>query len=131
MESTKMTDGSGFWGNLGELFAGAGVPLLLSLAASLVRFLKFGWQSWHHFFSSLFTSIFVGQVVYWGLSYFDLEPSVDAAIISLSAYMGGSLLDAVVFRVRSEIREVGGGIPVELPIKKKGRPTHGGGDQNL
>jgi len=128
MGEAKMTDGTGFWGNLSELFAGAGVPLLLSLAASLVRFLKFGWQSWRHFFASLTTSIFVGQVVFWGLDYFKLEPSVEAAIVSLSAYMGGSLLDAVVFRVGREIREVGGGMPVGSWLPKGGRPPQGGGE---
>ena len=128
MGEARMTDGPGFWGNLSELFAGAGVPLLLSLAASLVRFLKFGWQSWRHFFASLTTSIFVGQVVFWGLDYFGLQPSVEAAIISLSAYMGGSLLDAVVFRVGREIREVGGGMPAGIRLPRPGRRPQGGGE---
>lgn len=129
MGEARMTDGSSFWGNLSELFAGAGVPLLLSLAASVVRFLKFGWRSWRHFAASLVTSIFVGQVVFWGLDYFGLQPSVKAAIISLSAYMGGSLLDAVVFRVRREIREIGsGGMPPGMRVPWRGRPPHGGGE---
>lgn len=107
MES-KMNEQASFLSSVSELFAGAGIPLLLSLAASFVRFSRYGWQSWRHFFASLFTSIFVGQVVFWGLDFFKLEPSVDAAIVSLSAYMGGSLIDAVVFRVRREIRDCGG-----------------------
>ena len=105
MGAPRMTNDSGFWGNLSELFAGAGVPLLLSLAASVVRFMKLGWQDWRHFMASLTTSIFVGQVVFWGLDWFHFCPTVDAAIVSLSAYMGGSLLDAVFYRVRKEIRE--------------------------
>jgi len=129
MGEARMTDGPGFWGNLSELFAGAGVPLLLSLAASLVRFLKFGWQSWRHFFASLTTSLFVGQTVFWGLDYFGFNPQVEAAIISLSAYMGGSLLDAVVFRVGREIREIGsGGMPPGMRLPWRGRPPRGGGE---
>lgn len=113
MES-KMNEEASFLSGVSELFAGAGIPLLLSLAASFVRFSRYGWQSWRHFIASLFTSIFVGQVVFWGLDFFSLEPSVDAAIVSLSAYMGGSLIDAVVFRIGREIRD-GGGLPPPPP----------------
>ena len=106
-----MNNSNDFFTGLSELFAGAGVPLLLSLCASCVRFSKYGWQSWRHFLASLLTSIFVGQTVFWGLTYFNLDAPVAAAIVSISAYMGGSLLDAVVYRVGYEIRSHGGGMP--------------------
>ena len=113
MGESKMTDNGGFFEGLSEIIAGAGVPLLLSLGASAVRFVKSGWRGCRHFAASLLTSIFVGQVVFWGLDYFHWSPQVQAAIVSLSAYMGGSLLDALVFRVKHEIRD-GGAISAKM-----------------
>lgn len=100
-----MSEEHSFFEGLSTLFAGAGVPLLLSLMASAVRFSRYGWRDWRHFFASLLMSIFVGQIVFWGLQYAGLDAQVEAAIVSISAYMGGSLLDALVYRVRHEIVE--------------------------
>lgn len=96
-----------FFDGIEELLAGAGVPLMLSIFASIARFTRYGWLSLRHFLCSLITSIFVGQIVFWGLSYWPLDAAVDAAIVSISAYMGGSLLDLMVYRVKKEIR-IGG-----------------------
>ena len=93
-----------FFDGISELIAGAAVPLILSISASVVRIVRYGWHSWRHMVASVTTSIFVGQVVFWGLKYFDLDASVAAAIVSVSAYMGGSLLDAVFCRVQQEIK---------------------------
>ena len=91
-----------------ELIAGAGVPFMLSLVASIARCVRYGWRSLRHLLVSVTTSIFIGQVVFWGLSWWpDMSMQIKAAIVSLSAYMGGSLLDAVFFRVKKEIREGG------------------------
>ena len=42
--------------------------------------------------------------------------------------MGGSLLDAVVFRVGYEIRDLSGDIPPGMRVPWRGRPPHGGGE---
>lgn len=85
---------------LADIVAGIVVPLILSAVATCVRLSRYGWKSAQHLIASLFTSTFTGVVVFWGLDYFDLSPTVDAAITSVSAYMGGSLLDAFAFRAR-------------------------------
>ncbi|WP_165177412.1 phage holin family protein [Desulfovibrio sp. ZJ369] len=88
---------------LADIVAGIVVPLLLSAVATCVRLSRFGWKGVRHLMASLFASTFTGVIVFWGLDYFDLSPTVDAAIISVCAYMGGSLLDAFAFRARQVV----------------------------
>ncbi len=102
--------GSAFEG-LAEIVAGIAVPLLLSAVATCTRVARFGWKGMRHLVASLLTSTFTGVVVFWGLDYFEMSPTVDAAIISVSAYMGGALLDTFAFRVRQVVAHgrLGGG----------------------
>lgn len=85
------------------LLQGIAVPLVLGIAATFTRLCRLGWHSWTQFFSSCAVSCFVSVLAFWGLDYLDLAPTVDAAIIGFSAYMGGSLLDILVFKVRNTI----------------------------
>ena len=94
--------GSAFDG-LADIVGGIVVPLLLSSVSTCVRISRYGWKGARHFVASLVTSIFTGVVVFWGLDYFDLSPTVVASITSVSAYMGGSLLDTFAFRVRQVV----------------------------
>ena len=94
--------GSAFDG-LADIVGGIAAPLLLSAVSTCVRVARYGWKGLRHFVASLLTSTFTGVVVFWGLDYFDLSPTVDAAIISVCAYMGGSLLDTFAFRVRQVV----------------------------
>ena len=87
----------------GPLLQGIAVPLVLGIAATMTRLCRFGWRSWTQFFSSCFVACFVSVLAFWGLDYFDLAPTVDAAIIGMSAYMGGSLLDIFVFRIKKTV----------------------------
>lgn len=99
-------DEHSFFAGLPELFEGAGVPLLLSLAATGVRFLRFGWRGWRHFFSSITTSILLGQTVFWGMDYYpDINFTVKAAATLAAAYGGSRILDAVLKRISREVRE--------------------------
>jgi len=83
------------------LLQGIAVPLCLAVAATFARICRAGgWESWRQFLSSLVVSAFVAVLVYWGLDYCDWAPTVDAAIIGMSAYMSGNLLDSFVFRIR-------------------------------
>ena len=85
------------------LMQGIAVPLVLGIAATFTRLCRLGWHSWKQFASSCIVSCFVSILAFWGLDYLDLSPTVDAAIIGVSAYMGGSLLDIIVFKVRNTI----------------------------
>ena len=87
----------------GPLVQGIAVPLVLGIAATFTRLCRMGWHSWRQFLSSCIVSCFVSILAFWGLDYLELPPTVDAAIIGVSAYMGGSLLDIVVFRIRKTV----------------------------
>ena len=87
----------------GPLLQGIAVPLCLAVAATFVKISRIGWQSWAQMVSSLIVSSFVAIIVYWGLDYFEWPPTVDAAIIGMSAYMGGNMLDIFVFRIRKTV----------------------------
>ena len=97
---------SSFFSGLPELLDGAGVPLILSLLATYVRFLRFGWHGRQHFFSSAATSIFLGQTVFWGLDYYpDLGLTVKAAATLAAAYGGSRLLDAILNRISKSVKD--------------------------
>ena len=89
---------------LREICGGIAVPFFLGLVSSFVRLSRFGMRSWRQFVSSVVASCFVAVLVHWGLDYASFMPTVDAAIIGTSAYMGGSLLDAVHMRILREVK---------------------------
>lgn len=95
------------WNEFKEACAGLGAPVAIGMTASFVRLSRSGPRSWRRFLSSVSTSCFVGILVHWGLDYAAFPPTVDAAVIGISSYMGGSLLDAVHDRVISEVRHAG------------------------
>jgi len=88
------------------LVQGIAVPLCLAVAATFTRLCRVGWHSWTQLFSGLIVSSFVAVLVFWGLDYFEWSPTVDAAVIGMSAYMGGTLLDILVFRIRKTVQSV-------------------------
>ena len=89
---------------LKDICGGVAVPILLGIVSSFVRVSRFGIRSWGQFVSSVTASCFVAVLVHWGLDYAGFAPTVDAAIIGISSYMGGSLLDAVQSRVLREVK---------------------------
>lgn len=99
-----MNEYEGFWAGGETLARGLAWPLLLGAVAAVIRAFKFGWKDWRHLVASSLVSVFVAVLTYWALDYLNLEPTVDAAIIGVSAYFGGAILDALMFRVTTEIR---------------------------
>lgn len=99
-----MDEMKAFCNGLSGLLNGLGVPLVIGFVSSFVRITRFGWRSWRQFAVSAIVSCFVGVMVYWGLDYVNLPPTVDAAIIAISSYMGGNLLDAIQARAIKDIR---------------------------
>ena len=88
-----------------ELVVGIFTPFILSVVSTAVRLLRYGWKGLRHFAASLTTSAFVGVTVFWGLDYANLPATVDASIISVCAYMSGTLLDTFVFKIRDTIKK--------------------------
>lgn len=102
-----------------EIAVGVGTPILLSSIATVVRIMRYGWKGVKHFIASVSTSIFVGVLVSWSLDYFELKGTVCAAIISLCAYMSGTLLDSLVFRAKKVVQEGSIILPGKTSVAKK------------
>ena len=77
-----------------DLLRGLLLPVVIGITACFVRLARFGVRSWRQLAASLSTACFVAVLVHWGLDLLDLPATVDAAIVGLTSYMGGSLLDA-------------------------------------
>lgn len=88
-----------------DIFARAFLPFVLGFGACLARQAHHGWKGVRTFIRELTTCCFMGIVVFWGLDYYDLPQTVDAAITSGGAYAGMVLLDAITARCISIVRE--------------------------
>lgn len=99
-----MNEYEGFWAGSEMLARGLAWPLLLGAVAAVIRACKFGWKDWRHLIASSMVSVFVAVLTHWALDYLNLEPTVAAAITGLCSYFGGAILDALMFRVTTEIR---------------------------
>lgn len=88
-----------------DIFARAFLPFVLGFGACLARQAHHGWQGVRTFIRELITCCFMGIVVFWGLDYYDLPQTVDAAITSGGAYAGMVLLDAITARCISIVRD--------------------------
>lgn len=91
-----------------ELFAGIFLPLVLGMIGCAVRLCRFGVQSLRQLFASVSASCFVAVLVYWGLDMLTFPPTVDAAIVGASSYLGGTLLDAFQHRAIKAVKEAPG-----------------------
>ena len=99
---SKMSDEFSFWGqDAGKLVNGIGFPIAIGIVATFVRMNRFGVRySWAQWVTAILTSSFIAVLTYWSLDYLDLQPTVDAAIVGVASYMGTSILDAFMSRVR-------------------------------
>ena len=91
------------WNQIRDLCGTLMLPVFLALMACTVRICRFGIRSWRQLAASVATSCFVGVLVHWGLDYVILPSTVKAALTSICAYLGGSLLDAVQIRALHEL----------------------------
>ena len=99
-----MNEYEAFFAGGEALVRGLAWPMIIGSCAAVVRAWRFGWKDWRHLVASSLVSVFVAVLTFWALDYLDLEPTIDAAIIGLSSYLGGSILDALTYRVTTEIR---------------------------
>lgn len=94
------------------------MPLLLSLFGGAARAMRFGVKSWRQFAGSLFVSSFAGVVVHLLLQDSDVSPSLKAALVGLSGYSGGAILDGLATRLQRGVEK----LPGQALEKSLGQP---------
>lgn len=87
-----------------EILASSVAPAILGVVASVIRQTRYGWKGFRHFVAAMLTSIFTGVVTGLLLEMAELPATVVTGIVSIAAYSGGSLLDAILWRADKEIR---------------------------
>lgn len=95
--------------SLKELAEGLSSTLLLSALGALARACRSGCSSWKAFLSGLAVSAFAGVVTQLMLEDLALSSSLKSALIAISGYSGGAILDAFSGRVLDKIRGFQGG----------------------
>ena len=85
---------------------GIAVPLLLALFGGAARAVRRGVKSWRQFAGSLFVSGFAGLIVHLLLQDVNLSASVKGALVGLSGYSGGTILDGLASRAQRRIEPI-------------------------
>lgn len=88
-----------------EVFSNTLVPIVLALAACIVKVAKDGWKGIKIFIQNFIIGAFVGVLVYWGLDYWNLPPTVHDAITGGCVYVSRSFLDILQEKIVTTIRE--------------------------
>lgn len=94
---------------LEDLTTGIVIPIVLAIGATTVRTGQHGWHGWKSVLCEGSLSVFVGVTVHWGLTAYDVQPALVAAVVSASSYFCGIVLDAVRKRLIHEIMTRGRG----------------------
>lgn len=81
-----------------DLLQGILCPIAISFCAGIVRAALWGWHGTRHFVSNLIVGMFGGVLAHWILSRFDLDPTMDAVIIALSALISKDAMQKVFSR---------------------------------
>ena len=84
------------------------LPMLLAIFGGLARMAHFGVTSWKQFLSAIILSAFTGVLVALLMQDLTLSESVKSAIIAISGYSGGTILDAMVDRVVKGVAQLPG-----------------------
>lgn len=79
------------------------LPFCLSMMGFVVRMVRTGVASWRAFISSLFCSAFAGIIAHWFLAGSGINTQIASAVIAMSGYCGGALIDAVSGRILREV----------------------------
>lgn len=82
------------------------VPLLLSLAGGIARAFRDGFKSWRQFAGSLIISGFAGIIVHLLIQDLELSSNIKAALVGLSGYSGGAILDALSSRLQKGVEKL-------------------------
>lgn len=84
------------------------MPMLLAVFGGLARSARFGVTSWKQFLSAIVLSAFTGVLVSLLMQDLTWSESVKSAIIAISGYSGGIILDALVDRVVKGVAQLPG-----------------------
>lgn len=87
-----------------ELLAGSIGFAILGIVAGTVRFFRYGYKGLKHLAGGMVRCVFTAVTVGFLLDMTDWPPTVVTALVGLSGYFGGTLLDAALWRVNKEIR---------------------------
>lgn len=79
------------------------VPLILALFGGAARACRFGVRSWRHFCGSIIVSGFAGVVVHLLIVDLAVSDATKAAVVAISGYSGGMMLDLLSSRLKHQV----------------------------
>ena len=85
---------------------GVAVPLVLSLAGGIAKVFREGFKSWQQFAGSLVLSGFAGTIVHLLIQDVDISSNIKAALVGLSGYSGGAILDEFSCRLQKSVEKL-------------------------
>ena len=83
------------------------MPLIMAIFGGAARAFKDGIKSWRHFAASMFVSGFAGVVVHLLIADLAMPGTTKAAIVAISGYSGGMMLDILTSRVHQGAEKFG------------------------
>ena len=116
--------------DINTLIEAIAAPAVLAMLGGLARACRFGAPSWKQFAGGIIISGFTGVVVHLLLQDIDLSHSIKAAIVATAGYSGGAIMDALVDKVLSGVRNLpvpGAEVPTQAaqhgPLQHEHHPT--------
>ena len=109
--------------DINTLVEAIAAPAVLAMLGGLARACRFGATSWKQFAGGIIISGFTGVVVHLLLQEIELSLSIKAAIVATAGYSGGAIMDALVDKVLSGVRN----LPVpgaEAPLPSTQQSMH-------
>lgn len=88
-----------------EVFGVAVLPLILGTVAALVRQAQYGWRGVGRFIRELVICCFMSVIIFWGLDYFALQPTVKCAISTGCSFASMTLIEALTAKITRVIRD--------------------------
>lgn len=91
--------------DLKAFFESMSIPILLAMSGGAARAVRFGFKGWRQFTGSLVVSGFTGVVVQLLLADTTLSVNAQSAIVAVSGYSGGAILDSILMRFSREVEQ--------------------------
>ena len=90
-----------------QFMEGIAVPLVMAIFGGVTRVFRDGFRSWRHFAGAMFVSGFAGVVVHLLIADLPVSATTKAAIVAISGYSGGMMLDILTSRVQRGAETIG------------------------
>ena len=113
--------------DINTLIEAIAAPAVLAMLGGLARACRFGAPSWKQFAGGIIISGFTGVVVHLLLQEIDLSHSIKAAIVATAGYSGGAIMDALVDKVLSGVRNLpvpGAEVPHQTALQSAHQGPH-------